>query len=362
MGGLIKSVGNLVGIGGESDDRGAGFQAQTANIVQPSTAAQANQAYNQTQAGLSQQQQFINSLQAQNGIGNQQSVFNQQQQLAQALQNQAMGLGPNPAQDALNAATGTNVANQASLMAGQRGAGANAGLIARQAAQQGAATQQQAAGQSATMQAQQQSAAQQALQNQQQNLAGLANQQVGQQANAITGYNQAAQGQQGQILGGIQGQNNANVSMVSNTNNANSGIAQQNANNTAKAQGGLLNAAGSVASLVGLAHGGEIPSHLYSMSEIYHPGSFKQGGEIPGKAKVKGDSPKNDTVVIKASPGEVMLPRSVTQGPDAPEKARAFVAQLQKKEGYSENEGEEDDFKSALKRAISTRKGKKNAA
>ncbi len=361
MGGLIKSVGNLVGIGG--DDSGAGFQAAAANIVQPSTAAQANQAYNQTQAGLSQQQQFINSLQAQNGIGNQQNVFNQQQQLAQALQNQAMGLGPNPAQDALNAATGTNVANQAALMAGQRGAGANAGLIARQAAQQGAATQQQAAGQSATMQAQQQIAAQEALQNQQQNMANLATQQVGQQGNAITGYNQAAQGQQGQILGGIQGQNNANVAMISNDNSTNSGVAQTNANNTAKTQQGFLGSVGGAgAKVLGFAGGGEVPSHLYSMSEIYHPGSFKQGGEIPGKAKVKGDSPKNDTVVIKASPGEVMLPRSVTQGPDAPEKARAFVAQLQKKEGYSENEGEEDDFKSALKRAISTRKGKKNAA
>ncbi len=358
MGGLIKSVGNLVGIGG--DDSGAGFQAASANILQPSTVNQASQTYGQTQQGLNQQQQLIQALQAQNGIGNQQNVFNQQQQLAQALQNQAMGVGPNPAQAALNQSTQANIANQAALMAGQRGAGANAGLIARQAAQQGAATQQQAAGQSATMQAQQQIAAQQALAQQQQNMAQLAGTQVGQQANAISGYNQAALEGNKNVLGGIQGQNNANVAMVSNTNNANSGVAQTNANNTAKAQGGLFN---SIGGALGLAEGGEVPDHLYSMGEIYHPGSFKQGGVIPGKAKVKGDSPKNDTVPIAASPGEIVIPRSIAQGPNAPEKARAFVAKLQEKEGKADSKGdEEEDFKSALKRAISTRKGKKNAA
>lgn len=36
----------------------------------------------------------------------------------------------------------------------------------------------------------------------------------------------------------------------------------------------------------------------------------KEGGEVPGKAKVKGDSPKNDTVTAKLSPGEVVIPRS----------------------------------------------------
>lgn len=36
----------------------------------------------------------------------------------------------------------------------------------------------------------------------------------------------------------------------------------------------------------------------------------KDGGEVPGKAKVAGDSPKNDTVNAKLSPGEVVAPRS----------------------------------------------------
>jgi hypothetical protein len=55
------------------------------------------------------------------------------------------------------------------------------------------------------------------------------------------------------------------------------------------------------------------------------PEQYKDGGKIPGKAKVPGDSPKNDTKLIAASPGEVVLPRSVTQSPDAPEKAKKFM-------------------------------------
>lgn len=42
------------------------------------------------------------------------------------------------------------------------------------------------------------------------------------------------------------------------------------------------------------------------------------GGLIGGKPKVKGDSPKNDTVDIKASPGEMIIPITVVEkGPDA---------------------------------------------
>jgi hypothetical protein len=81
------------------------------------------------------------------------------------------------------------------MMAGQRGAGANVGLMARQAAQAGGGIQQQAVGQSAQMQAQQQLAA----------LAGLTQQQ---QAQAAT---------QGQIAGigqGIIGQQQANIGQL----------------------------------------------------------------------------------------------------------------------------------------------------
>lgn len=41
-----------------------------------------------------------------------------------------------------------------------------------------------------------------------------------------------------------------------------------------------------------------------------HVKDFKDGGPVPGQAQVAGDSPKNDTVDAKLSPGEVVVPRS----------------------------------------------------
>ncbi len=56
--------------------------------------------------------------------------------------------------------------------------------------------------------------------------------------------------------------------------------------------------------------------------------SFLNGGTVPGKAKVKGDSKKNDTVEAKLSPGEAVLPRTVMElGPAA---AYGFVHALTK--------------------------------
>jgi hypothetical protein len=56
--------------------------------------------------------------------------------------------------------------------------------------------------------------------------------------------------------------------------------------------------------------------------------NFKPGGPVPGKAKVSGDSLKNDTVPAMVSPGEIVLPRTVTQSEDAPRKAADFVAAI----------------------------------
>src|ERR1043165_2497619 len=117
--------------------------------------AQINTAYSQTQAGIKQQQDFLNALNGQNGLANQSNVFGQQQALANQLQNLGNGVGPNPALAQLAQATGQNVAQQSALMASQRGASANPALLARLAAQQGAGIQQNAVGQAATLQAQQ---------------------------------------------------------------------------------------------------------------------------------------------------------------------------------------------------------------
>lgn len=250
-----------------SGGSGTNFQAQGAPIQAPVTDQQANQVYGQAQQGLNQQQAFVNALNAQNGIQNQSDVFAQQQALANQLQQGALGQGPNPALAQLNQATGNNIQNQAALMAGQRGSGSNAGLIARQAGMQGGNLQQQAVGQGATMQAQQQLAQQQALGQQQAQMAALSGNQVNQLAGANQGYNQAAQGLQSNVLGAIGNQNNARVGMQSNQNSTNAGIAQQNAQSQAGMFGQAL---GGAATGLGLfkAHGGMIPG-------------YAQGGGVP---------------------------------------------------------------------------------
>jgi hypothetical protein len=68
-----------------------------------------------------------------------------------------------------------------------------------------------------------------------------------------------------------------------------------------------------------LAYGGESPVTALLKTK---------GGKVPGKAKVKGDSPVNDTVATRLSPQEIVLPRTVVEkGPDA---AYGFVHALLK--------------------------------
>lgn len=312
-------------------------------------------AYNQTQEGIKQQQDFVNALQAQNGLGNQADVFHQQQQLADQLQNVANGTGPNPAMAALNQATGQNVANQNALMAGQRGASANTGLIARQAAQQGAQTQQNAVGQGAQLMANQQLAGMNALQQQQGMMGNMASNQVAQQQGGINALNQNSLGQQSNLLG-LQG----NV----NNNNANIAMANQDAKN--QMIGNLLNAGGTAAMMMagggevakgprsnagkhihGYAQGGKVPA-LVSPGEVYlKPQDVKQvaegnkapmaGEKIPGKAKVQGakNDYANDTVRKDLDQGGIILPRSITQAKDSDRKAIEFVQAILSKHAKS---------------------------
>src|ERR1044072_7649053 len=83
------------------------------------------------QDSYKRQQDFVDALTQQRALTHQFDVFGQQQNLANQLQGVANGTGPNPALAQLNQATGANVANQAALMASQRGTGANAGALAR---------------------------------------------------------------------------------------------------------------------------------------------------------------------------------------------------------------------------------------
>lgn len=326
------------GIIGGSGGQGAGFNAaspQNSSIVSPTDIRQFQ---GKLDTGLGQQQSLYDQLAAQQGVQNQSNVFQQQQALANQLQAQTMGQGPNPAQAALAQNTAANTANQAALMAGQRGAGQNAGLIARQAAQQGGANQQAAAGQAATLQAQQQIAAQQQLQQQQSAMAGLAGQQVGQQQQQGNAYTQNALGATTSFL-------NAATGLQSNANTANASIAGGNARNQAGLLGGLL---GGASSALGLASGGEVPggdviggaggsalSQFLSAQTQGQPDvlSASEGGHVPGQAMVKGDSPKNDVVNAKLSPHEIVIPRSITMAPNAPEKSAAFVSAILAKNG-----------------------------
>lgn len=344
-------VSGLLGVG----NSGGSFKAQSAPLMQGVNAGQANQAYSDAQSGLNQQLAFLNALQGQNGIGNQASVFNQQQDLANQFQGLANGTGPNPALAQLANTTGQNVAQQAALMAGQRGAGANAGLLARQAAQQGGAIQQNAAGQAAALQAQQQIAAMQGLQQQQNMLGNLAGTQVGQQGNALAGYNQFAQNEQGNLLNALGQYNNANVSNVSQQNSANAAIQGQTAKSQSGLFGGLLGAgaslipgasialegAKSLGGVMGKAHGGLIsgPSSFVGQHLKMSKGGAingevlaAQGKMVPGKAEVKGDSIKNDKVPAILSPGEIVIPRSVMQSKDPVSSAAKFVQAIMAKQ------------------------------
>ena len=236
----MGAIGGLLGLGGGA--AGSGFAGPSqANIQTPTTAQQATNAYNSNQSALSQQQSLLNAIQGQNGLGNQSSVYNQ-------LQGITNGTGPNPAQAMLAQSTGQNTANQAALMAGQRGASSNVGLLARQAAQQGAANQQNAAGQAATLQANQ---SLNALGQQ----AGLANTMAANQIGATGANTQAQQAEQGQLLNAIQGQNANQVSMQSNINSANAGLANTTMQGQQSAIGGIMNSAGAAA---GMAKGGMV--------------------------------------------------------------------------------------------------------
>lgn len=283
--------------------------------------------------------------------GNANTVYGQQQGLAQQLLAQSQGQGPNPALAQLNQATGQNVAQQGALAASQRGAGANPALIARQAAQAGAGAQQQAVGQAATLQAQQQLAAQQQLGQQQ---ANMANQQL--QGQSIIQGAQAAQNtanvnaqlgagsinsqNQNAVTGGLLGAGGSALAALLNKGgevktmadggsvNDSIGIAQYDTPAAPKTDAGAASTSGGMAGigrvLAGLSQGGKV-----------NFGQMLAGGNVPGKAEIKGDSKKNDVVPTLLSPGEIVLPRSVTQSPNMEAKAVEFLKHLRvQKKGY----------------------------
>ena len=214
----------------------------------------------------------------------QQATYNQQQGLAEALKQQMMGAGPSPAQEMLKQATNRGIKQSSAMVASQKGI--NPALAQRLAAENAAASSQEAAGQGAVLKAQERLAAQGQL-------GGLLG----------TMGTQALQGQ-GQYLGASANENDVNAR-----------IAQANTAATAGVIGAGLNAAG--ASMM--------------------PSGKAEGGKIDGQANVPGDSYANDTVPAMLSPGEIVIPRSKAGDP---EKAKAFVDQLLKGHGEEQSDDE----------------------
>lgn len=256
----MGAIGGLFGTAGGVSGTGIAGPEKTP-IVNPTNMNQIDQAYAGNQSSLTAQNQLLDALQQQNGLGNQTNVYRQ-------LQGVASGTGPNPAQAMLSQATGANVANQAALMAGQRGASSNVGLVARQAAQQGATTQQQAANQAAVLQANQSL-------NALNSMGGLANTQVSNQIGQANANAQAQQGEQAALLNAQQGANASNVASQGNVNSANAGLANTTMQGQQATIGGLFQGvSGGLKALAG-AEGGDVPR--FDTGGIADPGSAFQG-------------------------------------------------------------------------------------
>lgn len=266
--GIAKQAGNAIGgtVGSFLSPFMNNFQATAAPIQGGTNADQLNQAYQQTQSGLGQQQGLVQALNAQNGLGNQSNVFNQ-------FQGVANGQGPNPALAQLRQQTGNNIAQQNALMAGQRGSGANAGMMARQAAQQGANIQQNAAGQAAALQAQQQL-------NALSNMGNIANTQAANQMAGIQGLNNAAQNEQQILQNANAGYNSNLVNMQNGMNQVNAGVASGNQNAMGQMLGGAMSGGG-ITSM--LAKGGEVKNY-----DTGGPVEVTEPNIQPGQASVTG--------------------------------------------------------------------------
>jgi hypothetical protein len=308
-------------------------------------------------------QQFNNATgtAAQNALNHQGAQLNtrpqtqfrgQQQSLANTLLNQANGRGPSVAGEMLKQQTQHNIANQFAM---SQAANPNDAGALRNISTNVGNLNQQAAGEGALARAQE-------TMNAQSQLGGLLQGARGQDINiAGENANLSEQGFRDANAAGL-GFTDANLrareaeqkgTMQMGSDEAKAYEAA--AGNKQKIWGGLLGGisgagAGMMKGMGGSSSGapGGSPGSDGSTSENPGDGSdgagsggFDDGGggntagdyaggEIPGHAKADGDSPKNDTVPTMLSPGEVVLPRSVTQAEDSPEKAAAFLEAMKK--------------------------------
>lgn len=350
-------------------------------------------ASNNFQPGNGNQQQVAQANAANANYGQANSGLTN---LAQMLQAQANGQGPNPALAQLANTTGQNVSQQASLMAGQRGASSNPALIARQIAQQGANIQQQGVGQAAALRANQQLGAEGQLGSVYGTQGQLANQNYGITQQAVNYGNQVGsnQGQQNAqmnqgIIGGVA---NAGAHLlgfadggtaskqefnIGQGSNFGFNFTQGKRPGTKDPMAGASNVITDASQVPGGnqytgmenamvpvgAQGGSAITLPFAPAQTVKPmGALtmsqggvldaKRGGTIPGTPKHNYNTVKNDVVPAMLTPKEIVLPIEVTQAPDAPQKAAQFVADELRKNG----EGPDDDFKGAISRGMKQRK------
>lgn len=257
--------------------------------------------------------------------------------LVAQLEAQARGEGPSVAQNQLQQATDQNV-RQAAQMGINLGAGGPRAANLKAILDTQANTQQGSANQSAILKATEQLQAQQQLQAL---LGGLRGQDIGvmgamqgaqQQANLFntnmrSQYDQmnaaaaqAAQERFQKYALGALGAASGGVGTLASSGML-SGLPNPFKSGGGSSGGGTSGAAGSAGSGIGSAGGGGGGGG----------GMWHGGPVVPGKAAVMGDSGTNDTVPAMLSPGEIVLPRSVAQAEDAPDRAAEFVKALKRK-------------------------------
>lgn len=272
----------------------------------------------------------------------------EQAKLAEALAKQASGEEPGAGQLQLRRALEATQAATASQLASVRGM--NPAAAQRLLLQQQAGQAQQAAGQSAMVALEEQGEAQKQL-------AGLLGQMRGQTAAeqqlaaniteamrqgdtaaaqqliaAAQAQAQTSIAQQAQALGLVDTEGRLDVARLQ------AKVSEEIARINRDAQAGLLNDQQAEAErtywrnlLVNMQLGSQAAAGTAMMQSSIGQGRAK-GGRIDGKGLVPGDHPANDIVPAMLSPGEIVLPRSIAQAEDAPEKAAAFVRALRRTE------------------------------
>ena len=241
---------------------------------------------------------------------------------------QANGGGPNLADQMNQLAVQRNQAAAASLLGGMKGISPMASMRAISSAQSQAGAD--AAGQAALARMQQQMEAQRLLGINTLGMTGIG-----------ANYKSNAQGVNAQTAA-QNAQSNSKLfgSILSGAAGALTGGAALGAGGAAAGGGGMNPAAMALGgrdfneNLGGynFAQGGQVPGGGQSWL-AQAAMQMQGGGMVPGRAQVAGDSPRNDTVPAALSPGEIVLPRSVAQHPDAAQAAYDFVAALKARGG-----------------------------